>query len=49
MHAISRLMTLIKTLKKDRHSDRWNRKENPETDLHKYAQWIFHKGRKAIQ
>ena len=36
--------TIIKTVchwQKDTHIDQWNRIENPETDLHKYAQLVF--------
>ena len=36
--------TIIKTVchrQKDRHIDQWNQIENPETDLHKYAQLVF--------
>ena len=36
--------TVIKTVchwQKDTHIDQWNRIENPETDLHKYAQLVF--------
>ena len=36
--------TVIKTVchwQKDRHIDQWNQIENPERDLHKYAQLVF--------
>ena len=29
--------------------DQWNRTENPEVDLHKYAQLIFDKNAEVIQ
>ena len=36
-------------LSKDRRIDQWNRIENPEIDLYKYAKLIFGRGVKAIQ
>ena len=40
-------MELVK--KKNRHTDQWNRIENPEISSHTYRQLIFHKGGKNIK
>ena len=34
---------------KNRHTDQWNRTENPEISSHTYSQLIFHKGGKNIK
>ena len=42
---------VIKTLwywQNDRHTNQWNRIENPKIDPYKYAQVIFHKSAKAV-
>ena len=33
----------------DKYTEQWNKRENPETDSHKYAQLIFDKGAEAFQ
>ena len=40
---------MVKTWHKKRHSDQWNRIENPEMDLQTYSQLIFDKAGKNIQ
>ena len=39
----------IMVLAQNRHSDQWNRTENPEMDPQMYGQLIFHKAGKNIQ
>lgn len=42
---------VIKTVwywQRTRHKDLWNRRENLETDAHKYSQLIFDNGAKTI-
>lgn len=34
---------------RDRHTEQWNKTENPETDAHKYAEMIFDIYAKASQ
>ena len=43
--------TVIKAVwlwQKTENVDQWNRIQNPETDSHKYIQWIFNKGAKVF-
>lgn len=48
-HYITAVIQTMWYWQKDRHIDWWNRTENPEIDLCKYAQLIFDKSAKGIQ
>ena len=48
-HHTPGLQDVLQSWHKNRHSDQWNRTENPEVDPKMYSQLIFDKARKNIQ
>lgn len=48
-HKIATLIKIVWYWQKERQIDKWDRRESPEIDLHKYSQWTFGEGTKAIQ